>query len=137
MYFLYSLVTFVRRVIAQFEFHLQGLEWAGTAQSVYRLATDWMVRESNVDGGEIFRAGPGAYPASYTTGTGLFLGLKRPERDVNHKPLLPPRLKKEYSIDLLPLWAFMGCYRAKGCTLYHNYHQCYNGMRLEAKVANV
>ena len=28
--------------------------------------------------------GPGAYPASYTMGTGSFLGVKRPGRGVNH-----------------------------------------------------
>ena len=32
------------------------------------------------------QTGPGAYPASCTMGTGCFLGLKRPERDVDHTP---------------------------------------------------
>jgi len=32
--------------------------WAGVAQSVYRLATGWTVRESNPGGGEIFRIRP-------------------------------------------------------------------------------
>ena len=30
--------------------------------------------------------GPGAHPASYTMGTGSFLGLKRPERGVTTNP---------------------------------------------------
>ena len=29
------------------------------------------------------QTGPGAYPASYTTGTGSFPGVKRPGRDVD------------------------------------------------------
>ena len=33
--------------------------WAQTAQSVYRLATDWTVRGSNAGGSEIFRTRPG------------------------------------------------------------------------------
>jgi hypothetical protein len=33
-------------------------EWAGIAQSVWRLATDWTARGSNPDGGEIFRTRP-------------------------------------------------------------------------------
>ena len=41
--------------------------------------------------------GPGAYPASYTMGTGSFAGVKRPGRGVDHPPHLAPRLKKEYS----------------------------------------
>jgi len=43
------------------------------------------------------RTGPGDNPASYTMGSVSFSGVKRPERDVNHPPLLAPRLKKEYS----------------------------------------
>ena len=38
---------------------------------------------------------PGVHPASYTMGTGSFLGVKRPGRDVDHPPHLAPRLKKE------------------------------------------
>ena len=41
------------------------------------------------------QTGPGAYPASYTMGTGSFPGLKRPGRGVDHPPHLAPRLKKE------------------------------------------
>ena len=41
------------------------------------------------------QTGPGAHPASYTMGTGSFLGVKRPERGVDHPPHLAPRLKKE------------------------------------------
>jgi hypothetical protein len=47
--------------------------------------------------GERFSAqvqnGPGAYPASYTMGTGSFPGVKRTERGANQPPHLAPRLK--------------------------------------------
>jgi hypothetical protein len=49
--------------------------------------------------GAIFSAsvqtGSEAYPASCTTGTGSFPGVKRPGRGVDHPPLLSLRLKKE------------------------------------------
>ena len=38
---------------------------------------------------------PGAHPASYTMCAGFLLGVKRPERGVDHPPLLAPRLKEE------------------------------------------
>jgi hypothetical protein len=34
---------------------------------------------------------PGAYPASFTMGTGSFPGVKRPWRGADHPPLLVPR----------------------------------------------
>ena len=37
---------------------------------------------------------PETHPASYTMGTGSFLGVKRPGRGVEHPPHLAPRLKK-------------------------------------------
>jgi hypothetical protein len=48
-----------------------------------------------VGGGEIFRTfPPGAHPASYTVGTGSFLGVKRPGRDADTTHLAS-RLKNE------------------------------------------
>ena len=41
------------------------------------------------------QTGPGAYRASYTTGTGSFPGVKLPGRGVDHPPHLAPRLKEE------------------------------------------
>ena len=41
------------------------------------------------------QTGPGAHPASYTMGTGYFLGVKRPGCGVDHPLHLAPRLKKE------------------------------------------
>jgi len=47
-----------------------------------------MVRGSNPGGGARFSAhiqtGPGAHPASYTTRTGSFSGIKRPGHGVDH-----------------------------------------------------
>jgi hypothetical protein len=41
------------------------------------------------------QTGSEAHPASYTSGTGFFPGVKRPVRGVDHPPHLAPRLKKE------------------------------------------
>jgi len=41
------------------------------------------------------QTGSEAHPASYTVGTGSFLGVKRRERVVDHLPHLLPRLKKQ------------------------------------------
>ena len=41
------------------------------------------------------QTGTGAHRASYTRGTGSFLGVKRPGRGVDHPPQLQPKLKKE------------------------------------------
>jgi len=36
-----------------------------------------------------------------------FQGVKQQERGINQPPLLGPRLKKVYSYNSAPLWAFM------------------------------
>jgi hypothetical protein len=41
------------------------------------------------------QTGPGAYPSSYSMGTGSFPGVNRAERGVDHLPHLTPRLRKE------------------------------------------
>ena len=41
------------------------------------------------------QTGPGAYPASYTMGTGSFLGVNRLGHGVDHRPHLALSLKKE------------------------------------------
>jgi hypothetical protein len=77
-------------------------------------ATGWMVRGSNLGGGEIFRTRSGrswAHPASYTMGTGSFPGVKRPGRGIDHSPHLAPRLKKEKRYTYNPLWALVACSR--------------------------
>jgi hypothetical protein len=56
----------------------------------------------------VVRTGPGVHPASYTMGTGLFPGLKRPKRGVNTNRHLAPKLNKQYSyISLLLHRAFL------------------------------
>ena len=60
---------------------------------------------------ELVQTGPGAHPSSYTMGTGTFPGVKRPGRDVDQPLHLAPRLKEDRAIHLLPLWAFVACYR--------------------------
>jgi len=56
------------------------------------IESQWGVRFSGP-----VQTGPGAHPASYTTGTASFSwGVKRPGRGVDHPPPhLAPRLKKE------------------------------------------
>ena len=51
---------------------------------------------------ESVQTGTGSNPASYTMGTGSFLGVKRPERRVDHPPHLEPGLKKDYSYTSTP-----------------------------------
>jgi hypothetical protein len=53
------------------------------------------------------QTGPRAHPASCTMGTGLFPGLKRPGREVDHSPQSSVKIK-EWICDLLPLCVFMG-----------------------------
>jgi hypothetical protein len=72
--------------------------WAGITQSVQRLVTDWTLRGLNHGGARFFapvHTGPGAYPASYTMGSGSFPGVKRLGRGVNQPLNLAPMFKKE------------------------------------------
>jgi len=41
------------------------------------------------------QTGPGAHPASHTTGTRFYSGVKQPGRGIDHAPHLATRLKKE------------------------------------------
>jgi hypothetical protein len=58
------------------------------AQSVWQLATGWRRSRDRILVGARFSApvqtGPGAYPASYTMGTGSFTGIKQPGCGVEH-----------------------------------------------------
>jgi hypothetical protein len=54
------------------------------------------------------QTGPGAQPASYTMGTGVFPGVNRPGCGVDHQPHLVPRLKKERSYTSTPPTGFRG-----------------------------
>ena len=87
----------------------------GIAQSVQRLTTGWTVRGSN-PGGARFSApaqtGPGAYPTSYTMGTGSLPGVKRPGRGVDHLPLSRTEVKEGVELYLYspsgPSWPVIG-----------------------------
>ena len=76
------------------------------------IATSWMVRLRVGRSGDRIPVGarfsapvhtcPGTYPACYTTGTGYFLGVKQPERVVDHPPHLAPRIKEEKNYTSTP-----------------------------------
>ena len=58
------------------------------------------------------QTGPGAHPASYTMGTGSFLGVKRPGRGVDNPP--PSSADVKESVQLYPYspsgpsWSVLG-----------------------------
>jgi hypothetical protein len=51
-------------------------------------------------------------------GTGSFPGVKRPGRDVDHPPHLPPKLKKEHSYTSTPLLGLRGLLSGELCLFY-------------------
>ena len=59
------------------------------------MATRYGLNGSGIESrwGREFQTGPGAHPASYTIGTGSFLGVKRSGRGVNHPPEFSPEFK--------------------------------------------
>jgi hypothetical protein len=52
-----------------------------------------------------------AHPASYITGTESLLGVKRPERGIDHPSHLEPRLKKEKSYTSTPPLGLRGLFK--------------------------
>jgi hypothetical protein len=61
---------------------------------------------------EPVQTGPWAHPASYTTDTRSFQGVKWPGHGIDHPP--PAGAKVEEGVELYvcpPLWAFMACSR--------------------------
>ena len=56
------------------------------------------------------QTGPWAYPASYTMGTGSFLGVKRQGVAFTTHPHLAPRLKKEQSYTSTPPLGLRGLF---------------------------
>jgi hypothetical protein len=79
-----------------------------------RLATGWKVRGSNPGGGGRYFAhvqtGPVAHPASYTTGTGSFPGVKRPGRGADHPPPSSAEVKKRVELYLYPPLGLRGLF---------------------------
>jgi hypothetical protein len=56
-----------------------------------------------------FQTGPAAHPATYTMGTGSFLGVKQPRLGVDNPPPSSAEItkKKEMSYTSIYLWAFV------------------------------
>jgi hypothetical protein len=58
------------------------------------------------------QAGPGAYPASSTMGTGSFPGVRRPGRGVDHAPPSSAEVKERVQLYLYfssgPSWPVLG-----------------------------
>jgi len=74
----------------------------------------------------LYVLGPGTWgpPSLLHDGYRVFPGGKvRPGRGVDQPPHLVPRLKKEQSVPLLPLWAFMACSRVN-FTLVSSFCTC-------------
>jgi hypothetical protein len=55
---------------------------------------------------------PGSHPAPCIMGTGPFPGVKRPGRGADHPPTPSTGSRMSGATPLLPLWAFVACYRA-------------------------
>jgi hypothetical protein len=79
------------------------LKWAGVAQSVQCLTTDWTAGVRFPTEAEDFssnlcsQTGSGAHPVSYTVGTGGYFpgGKARPGRDADRLPPSSAEVKKE------------------------------------------
>jgi len=58
------------------------------------------------------QTGPGAHPASYTMGTGSFLGVKRPGRGIDHPPPSSAEVKERIELYFFstsgPSWTVIG-----------------------------
>jgi len=64
------------------------------------------------------QTGPGAHPTSYTLGTWLFPGVKRPERGVYHPSSSSSEVKERvelYIFSLPPILGFQGMLQCKLC----------------------
>jgi len=92
---------------------ISGLE-EHTAHSVGRDSSVGIVTCHGLDGPGIesrwgarfstpVQAGPGAYPTSYTMGTGSLQGVKRPGRGVDHPPPSGAEVKERVQLYLYSL----------------------------------
>jgi len=73
------------------------------------------VRGSNAGGARFFRpvkTGSGTHPTSYTMGTAFFLGVKLPERGVDHPPPSSVEVKERVELHFYsssgPWWPAVG-----------------------------
>ena len=90
--------------------------WGGISQSVQRLAMGWTVRGSNPGGGRDFPQpsrpvlGPTQPPIQCVPG--LFPGVKRPSRGVDHPPLCSAKAKERVELYLYSIsgssWPVIG-----------------------------
>jgi len=101
-------------ISARVLFHLRGRKWevlyctllyclwVGIAQSVLELATGWTVWGSNPGGSEIIRTNPErplSPPSLLYNGSRVFcLGIKQPERGVDHPPLSSAEVKERLEL---------------------------------------
>jgi len=62
--------------------------------------------------GDLFELYDDAHPASYTMGTGSFVGVKRPGRGVDHPPTSSAEVKERVELYLYfpsgPSWPVLG-----------------------------
>jgi len=103
--------------------------WAGSAQSVWRLATGWTVRGPNAGVGEIFRTRPDwpwGPPSLLYNGYQVFPGVKRPGRDADHSHTSSAEVKEReepYNYSRSgPSWPVLG---RTSLNIYHHYHPHY------------
>ena len=82
------------------------------------------------------QTGPGAHPASYTTGTGSFTGVKRPGRGVHHSPPCSAEVKVRVKLYLYsPFWAFVALSRVNftfTCNRVHSRQQSDRSVKITA-----
>ena len=106
-------------------FKLLVILWAGY-RSRY---CDWLRAGRSGDGipvgarfSTLVQTGPRAHPASCTTGTGSFPGVKSGRGvTLTFHPLLVPLSRKGRAIPLLPLWAVRPVQSLSACTRVHFY----------------
>ena len=103
VYFWHNLLGFHRGIVDSSSVGIAtryGLDWPG-------IESRWGARFCAP-----VQTGPGAYPCSYTMGTGSFPGVKRPRRCVDHPP--PSSAKVEGRVELYicspsgPSWPVVG-----------------------------
>jgi hypothetical protein len=94
-------------------FKRQDLSWAGIAQSLQRLATNWTVKDQipvEASFSACVRTGAGAHPASYTFVTGLLSASTPLGSGVEHPPPSKAEVKERIVIYLYsPLCVFVAC----------------------------
>jgi hypothetical protein len=80
--------------------------WISTIESAVDIATRYELNGPGIEsrGGVRFstpiQTCPGAYPGSYTTGTGSFPGVKWPGCDADHPPLSSAKVKERVKLFL-------------------------------------